>query len=72
MWKCILVKFTFVCACKKYYRNKEYGLSLHLVKVDSFDFPYPYDGPWNSHLFSERPLVKIEFDGPAVQVGCCK
>jgi hypothetical protein len=45
-------------------RNKKYilNLSMELVKVDGYDFPHPFDGSRNSHLFFKRPLGDIQFD----------
>jgi hypothetical protein len=48
------------------YRKEKYVLSLELVKVGGYDFPHPYDGPWNSHLISKWTSIDTEIYIPDI------
>jgi hypothetical protein len=59
----------YICVCLWENRGMKkfiLSLSLELVKVGSYHFPCPCDGPQNSYLFFKQPLVDTEFDKPVV------
>jgi hypothetical protein len=43
------------------------NLSLELVKVGFYDFPYSCDGSLKNHLLFKRPLADTDFDMPALE-----